>query len=66
MKWGNLSEKTRVIMSDLGNYTPTSNGDMVKGYIGEDQEGQSYLDAGELRDMAKAFIEVAVFLEEKV
>jgi hypothetical protein len=66
MKWGNLSHKTKEIMLELGNYTPTSGGDMIKGYIGENQEGQSYLDAEDLRDMAKAFIEVAVFLEDEV
>jgi hypothetical protein len=65
MKWGNLTQETREVMKDLGNYSPTTDGLTVKGYIGEYQEGQSYLDSKELRCMAKAFIEVADFLDTK-
>jgi hypothetical protein len=65
MNWQDLSKETRDIMEELGNYTPTSAGDMIKGYIGEDQEGQSYLDSKDLRDMAKAFMEVAYLLENE-
>ena len=37
---------------------------MIKGYIGDEQEGQSYLDSRGLREIAVAFTEVAEFLEE--
>lgn len=64
-QWEDLSEQTRQIMEDLGDYTPTVRKDAVKGYIGgPDREGKDYLYPWHLRKMATACIEVAEYLEQ--
>ena len=64
MEWKDLSPATLEVMKNMGNYAPTVRRDLIKGYIGDEQEGQSYLDSRGLREIAVAFTEVAEFLEE--
>jgi hypothetical protein len=66
MNWQDLSKETRGIMKELGSYTLESGGVCIRGYIGKNQRGERYLDATDLRNMAKAFMEVAYLLEVEV
>jgi len=63
-QWKDLSPETLQVMKDEGNYCLLGSRKGIKGYIGEEQEGQSYMGSEDLRGIAKAFIEVADFLEE--
>ena len=62
-QWKDLSKETLEVMKDEGDYCLLNHGKGIKGYIGEEQEGQSYMDSHDLRKVAKAFIEVADFLD---
>ncbi len=66
-EWLELSQLTRDVMKEMGGFGPTvrASAKMIKGYIGEDQEGQCYMGPEELRDRAKAMIEVAGWLEKR-
>jgi hypothetical protein len=54
-------------MKEMGGFGPTVGFDakMIKGYIGEDQEGQCYMGPEELREQACAMNEVADWLERR-
>jgi hypothetical protein len=65
--WEDLSIETREKMEEMGSFSPTVrvSDKMIKGYIGEDQEGQCYMGPEELREQAAAMIEVADWLEKR-
>jgi len=67
MKWEDLSTETLDVMEEMGNFGPTTNPSqkLIKGYIGEDQEGQSYMDCLDLRSHARALNEVADWLDKR-
>jgi len=60
-KWEELSEATRGWMR-LDNFNPTTRASdkRIKGYL---DEGQVYLCSDELREIAAAYVEVAVWLD---
>lgn len=68
-EWKELNPRTLELMDEFGNFGPTANPleGTVKGYmLGEDGEGgKTYFDSKDLREFAKAFEEVAAWLEDR-
>lgn len=69
MKWNDISENAKLWMRELGNFGPTHNAaeKMVKGCT-LDNFGDAvkiYYDSDNLRQMAKACIEVADWLDAR-
>lgn len=63
-EWNELPERVLYEMEQLGNFSPTVNVQYqeIKGYL---DGGKTYYDSKDLRNMAKAFIVVAEWLEER-
>ena len=57
----NLDQNTQDWMEILGNFGVTVKGDEVKGYM---EGGKVYFSATDLRELAKACLTVADYLEE--
>lgn len=69
MNWEDVSKEARETMTELGGFSPTchSKNKEVKGYmVDRDGEGgKAYWDSGDLRTMAKHFVEVADWLDNR-
>lgn len=70
MDWElNLSPKTRAIMRDLGNFSPTFHAENreVKGYMldGEGESGKVYWTSKDLHEIASACLDVADWLDRR-
>lgn len=69
MEWGDISDKGRAWMRDLGNFGPTVNtrDRMVKGCMLDDdgEAARTYLDSADLRGLAAACNEVADWLDAR-
>ena len=66
MNWDDdVSEDARDWLKMLGNFGPTvhAKNRELKGYLGE--EGRTYFDAGDLRNIAAALIEAANWLDKR-
>jgi hypothetical protein len=65
VEWTDVSENTRDWLKLLGNFVPTVHAKQreLKGYLGE--EGRTYFDAGDLRNIAAALIEAADWLDKR-
>lgn len=65
MKWKDISEKSRDIMSRLGGYTPVSNRKdaRVMGWVCDVEK--VYWSSEILREIAAAYIEVADWLDKR-
>lgn len=68
MNWSELTQETRDVMEELGNFKPTntSKNKEIKGYK-QDGEGtvSIYYNSSDLRIVAAACIEVAEFLDKR-
>jgi hypothetical protein len=69
VNWDDLSESARAALKDLGNFGPTVTAShrLVKGYMAND-DGDTvsvYYTSRDMREMAKAFVEVAEWLDKR-
>lgn len=68
MNWSDLTQETRDVMEELGNFKPTNTpkNKQIKGYKQEEDGTVSvYYDSSDLRMVAAACIEVAEFLDKR-
>lgn len=68
MNWEDVSERTRDVMKELGNFGPTVDAidRAVKGWTYEDGEcGKTYWTSDDLRQIAAACIEAADWLDRR-
>ncbi len=65
MEWTDVSEDARDWLKMLGNFGPTvhAKNRELKGYLSD--EGRTYFDAGDLRNIAAACIEAADWLDKR-
>ena len=65
MQWDEVSGEARETMRFLGHFQPTVNPATkeVKGWI--EEEGKTYFNSTELREMAVHFVEVADWLDKR-
>lgn len=67
-EWSQLNPQTLEIMKEFGEFSPTIKPEdcQVKGYMYDDEGGgKVYLNSNDLREFAKAFEEVAAWLDER-
>ncbi len=62
MNWEDLDEKHRLIMDELGDFSPTVNAanKEIKGYM---DDGKTYWDSAYLRELAESCVAVANWLD---
>lgn len=68
MKWEDLSQKTRDVMRELGNFGPTVNPARreLKGWTWDEEGlGKTYWTSADLRDIAAACAEAADWLDKR-
>lgn len=68
MKWDDVSEKTRQVMKELGNFGPTVHPQNreLKGYTDDgDGLGKTYWSSDDLRGIAAACVEAADWLDKR-
>ena len=62
--WSELDKETLGWMTELGNFSPTTNIES-KQLKGHTDEGKTYYDSSDLRQIAKACLDAANWLDER-